>query len=119
MTITPPPFNPFPNMPNTTDIGNGLRMVETNDKGHCYRVLEPDGKVSVTIWASSPPVYKPAPPTTSSALFHVRDTDSGQEIVNPQGIVVARTTDPAIGKHIMNLLIVFENMKAKKSSPGS
>ena len=112
-------MNPFPNMPNTTDLGDGLRMVETNDKGHCYRILEPDGKVSVTIWASSPPAPKVAPRSASSALFNVRDTDSGQEIVNAQGIVVARTTDPAMGKHIMNLLIVFENMKAKKASSGS
>ena len=119
MTITPPPFNPFPNMPNTTDIGDGLRMVETNDKGHCYRILEPDGKVSVTIWASSPPAPKVAPRSAPDASFHVRDTHSGQEIVNAQGIVVACTTDPAMGKHIMNLLIVFENMKAKKASSGS
>ncbi len=112
-------MNPFPNMPNVTDIGDGLRMVETNDKGHCYRILEPDGKVSVTIWASSPPVPKVALKPASDDQFHVRHTDGGQEIVDAQGSVVARTTDPAMAKHINTLLIVYENLTAKKASSGS
>ena len=112
-------MNPFPNMPNTTDMGDGLRMVETNDKGHCYRILEPDGKVSVTIWASSPPAPKVAPRSAPDASFHVRHTDSGQDIVDTKGIVVASTKDPAMANHIKNLLIVFENLKAKKASSGS
>ena len=100
----------------TTDFGDGVSMVETHDKGHCYEIIEPDGRVCVTILASSPLAPKVAPKIASDDLFHVRDTGSGQEIVDAQGIVVARTTDPAMGKHIMNLLIVFENMKAKKAS---
>ena len=119
MTTNTPLFDPFPNMPNTTDIGDGLRMVETHDKGHCYRIVEPDGSVSVTILASSPLAPKVATKPAPDASFHVRDTDSGQEIVNAQGVVMARTTDPAMGKHIMNLLTVYENMKARKSSSGS
>ena len=104
---------------NTTDFGDGRRMVGTHDKGHCYRIIEPDGSVSVTILASSPLAPKATPKPASDTLFHVRDTDSGQGIVNAQGIVVARTTDPAMAKHIKNLLIVYEKMKAKKGSSGS
>ena len=105
----------------TTDIGDGLHMVETNDKGHCYRVLEPDGKVSVTIWASSPPAPKVAPKPAPDASFHVRHTDSGQEIVSAQGIVVASTKNPAMAEHIRTLLVVWETLKKKQagSSPDS
>ena len=84
---SPPPYDPFPNTPNTTDLGDGASHGRgANDKGHCYRILEPDGRVSVTIWASSPLAPRPAPQRTFPAsLFHVRDTDSGQEIVTPRG----------------------------------
>ena len=103
----------------TTDFGNGVSMVESHDRGHCYEIIEPDGRVSVTILASSPLAPKVAPKPAPAASFHVRDTDSGQEIVSAQGIVVASTTELATAKHIMNLLIVFENMKARKASSGS
>lgn len=106
-------MNPFPDLPNCTDLGEGRRMVETHDTGHCFRVLEPDGKVSVTICVNAPP------PTTPAELFDVRLTSSGQEVVDAQGLVVARTTNLAMAKHIKNLLIVYENMKARKPSSGA
>lgn len=53
-------MNPFPNMPNTTDLGDGVRMVGSHDKGHCFRIIEPDESVFVTILASSPLAPRPA-----------------------------------------------------------
>jgi len=106
-----PKINPVPNPPGTSEVGNdGLRIVETHDKGHCFRVIEPNGKVSVTIWADASPT-KPA----ANGKFHVRHAGYGQEIIDPEGIVYAKTTDPEKAKHICNLLIVWENMKAKQA----
>jgi hypothetical protein len=107
-------MNPFPNMPNVTDLGDGRRMVETHDTGHCYRIVEADGKVSVTICASpSPP--KPA----ASGEYHVRHADHRHEIIDPNGGLYATTTDPAKADHICNLLIVYERMMARKASSGA
>jgi hypothetical protein len=111
-------MNPFPDMPNVTDIGDGRKLVETHDRGHCIRMVEPDGKVSMVIAKSpSPPPKPPAPP--SDKAFHVRQTRSGQEIVSAEGEIIANTKDEKHATHICNLLIVWENMKAKKASSGS
>lgn len=107
--------NPVPIQNGNSEVGDdGLRVVETHDKGHCFRVIEPDGRVSVTIWAGSSPT-KP----TASGKFHVRHTGYGQEIIDPEGVVYANTTDPEKAKHICNLLIVWERLKAKQTGSGS
>jgi hypothetical protein len=111
-------MNPFPDMPNVTDIGDGRKLIETYDRGHCIRMIEPDGKVSMVIAKSpSPPPKPPAPP--SEKLFHVRQTSIGQEIVSAQGEIIATTTDEKHAKHICTLLVVWENLKAKQSASGS
>lgn len=109
-------MNPFPDMPNTTDLGDGRRMVGSHDRGHCYEIVEPDGRVSVTILASSPLVPKVAPKPAHDASFHVRDTGMGQEIVDATGIVLARTTDREMAKHICFLLIAYKNIQDRKAS---
>lgn len=106
-------INPFPNLPNSTDLGNGLRLVETRDRGHCYRVLEPDGRSSVIITVNCPPATPMANPDES---FRVRETRGGQEIVSADGVVIATTTDPQMAKHIRSLLVVWENLKRKKAA---
>ena len=108
-------MKPFPNMPNVTDIGDGRTLVETRDRGHCIRMVEPDGKVSVVI-AMSP---SPPPKLATDALFHVRHTRSGQEIVSAEGEIVASTTNEKHATHICKLLVVWENMKARKASSAS
>ena len=49
------------------------------------------------------------------------NTDSGQEIVDAKGIVLARTSDRAMAEHIRTLLVVWETLKKKQagSSPVS
>src|SRR5437660_554698 len=46
MTSKPVSPDPFPNMPNTADLGDARKMVKTTDRGLCYRIYEADGKVS-------------------------------------------------------------------------
>jgi hypothetical protein len=60
-------MNPFPNNRYTTDIGDGLRMLETRDRGHCYRIVEPEGTVSGIIAVNAPP-----PKPVGDKPFHVR-----------------------------------------------
>lgn len=108
--------DPFPDMPNVTDIGDGLRLSETRDRGHCYRILEPDGKVSVIIALGSPPPPRPPKPIEP---FEVRHKGSGQEIIDSQGGVVAMTTDEAMADRICKLLLLHEKAKARKASSGS
>lgn len=107
-------MNPFPNMPNTTDLGDGRKMVETKDREHCYRIYEPDGKVSTIIAVNTPPHPQPTP--ISDKPFHVRQTSSGQDIVDAQGEVVARTTEEATAKHICFLLTAYRNIQDRKAS---
>ena len=107
-------MNPFPNMPNVTDIGDGRKLVETHDRGHCIRMVEPDGKVSMVIAKSPSPPPKPPEPT-SDKPFHVRQTSSGQEIVSAEGEIIATTTDEKHATHICKLLIVWENLKEKQA----
>jgi hypothetical protein len=105
------PINPFPNMPNVTDIGDGRKLVETKDRGHCIRMVEPDGNVSMVIAISPSAPPKPAP----DALFHVRRTSRGQEIVSAEGEVIANTTDEKNATHICKLLIVWEKLKKEQA----
>lgn len=107
-------MNPFPKLPNVTDIGDGRKLVETHDRGHCIRMVEPDGKVSMVIAMS--PSLPPKPPAPAfDALFHVRHTSSGQEIVSAEGEIIATTTDENHATHICKLALVWENMKAKQA----
>lgn len=106
-------MNHVPNMPNVTDIGDGRKLVETHDRGHCIRMIEPDGKVSMVIAIPPSP-----PPKPSDKPFHVRHTRSGQEIVSAEGEIIANTKDEKHATHICNLLIVWENMKARKAASG-
>lgn len=105
-------IDPFPNAPGVTDLGDGRKMVETKDRGHCYRMVEPDGKVSVVIAVNTPTHPKPKP--IADRPFQVRETDNGQEIIDADGYFVARTVNPDMARHICNLLIVFVNMKRSK-----
>src|SRR5260370_482115 len=111
-------MNPVPKMPNVTDIGDGRKLVETHDRGHCIRMVEPDGKVSMVIAKSPSPPPKPPAPACDKP-FHVRQTSYGQEIVSADDEFIASTTDEAKATHISKLLIVWENLKAKKSSTGA
>ena len=106
-------MNPFPNAPGVTDIGEGRKLVETKDRGHCIRMIEPDGKVSMVICINTPRPPKPAP--ASNDLFHVRHTSRGQEIVSAEGEIIATTTDEKNATHICKLLIVWENLKKQQA----
>lgn len=107
-------MNPFPNMPNTTDLGDGRKMVKTTDRGLCYRIYEPDGEVSTIIAVNTSPPPQPTP--ISDKPFQVRQSSRGQEIMNAQGEIVARTTDEAIARHICFLLIAYRNIQDRKAS---
>lgn len=109
-------IDPFPDMPNVKDIGNGLRMMETRDRGHCYRILEPDGKVSVIISVNTPPPPRPPKPIDP---FEVRPSTSGHDVINTTGETVATTTDKAMAVRICKLLILHERAKARKASTDS
>ena len=106
-------MNPFPNAPGVTDIGEGRKLVETKDRGHCIRMIEPDGKVSMVICINTPRPPKPVP--ASDKPFYVRHTSSGQEIVSAEGEFIASTTDEKHATHICKLLLVWEIMKAKQA----
>jgi len=95
-------MNPFTDMPKVTDIGDGRKLVETHDRGHCIRMIEP----------STPP--KPPAPASDEPFF-VRHTSNGQEIVSAEGEVIASTKKEANAKHLCTLLIVWENLKKKQA----
>lgn len=109
-------IDPFPDLPNVKDIGNGLRMIETRDRGHCYRILEPDGKISVIIALGSPP---PARPPKPKEPFEVRPSTQGHDVINLVGDVVATTSEYAMADRICKLLVLHEKAKARKASSGS
>ena len=109
-------IDPFPDMPNVKDIGNGLRMIETHDRGHCYRILEPDGKVSVIIAVNTPPPPRPSKPKDP---FEVRPSTSGHDVINSIGDVIATTSEYATADRICKLLILHERAKARKASTDS
>ncbi len=111
---TTPLFNPFPNAPGVTDLGDGRRLVETHDKGNCIRMIEADGKVSMVISMSGPSPPKPA----GTGKYHVRPSRDGHEVIDPEGNVYARTMDEAKADHIRKLLSAYEIMMAKKASSG-
>jgi len=107
-------MNPFTDMPKVTDIGDGRKLVETHDRGHCIRMIEPDGKVSMVI-AMSPSTPPKPPAPASDEPFFVRHTSNGQEIVSAEGEVIASTKKEANAKHLCTLLIVWENLKKKQA----
>lgn len=110
-------MNPSRNGPGVTKLEDGRMLLETWDCGRCIRMIEPDGKVSMVITGELNSRPKPpAPP--SDQLFHVRHTSSGQEIVSAEGEIIASTKKEANAKHLCTLLIVWENLKAKKASSG-
>lgn len=109
-------IDPFPDMPNVKDIGDGLRMIETRDRGHCYRILEPDGKVSVIIALGSPPPPRPPKPKEP---FEVRPSTKGHDVINHVGDVVATTSEYAMADRICKLLVLHEKAKARQAAPGS
>ena len=106
-------IDPFPDMPNVKDIGNGLRMIETHDRGHCYRILEPDGKVSVIIAVNTLPPPRPLKPRDP---FEARPSTNGHDIINPIGEIVAQTTDRSMADRICKLLVLHEKAKERKAS---
>ncbi len=106
-------MNPFPNAPGVTKLEDGRMLLETRDCGRCIQMIEPNGKVSMVITGDwTPPPKLPAP--TSAALFHVRPTSNGQEIVSAGGEIIATTTDEKQATHICKLLIVWGNLKANQ-----
>jgi len=109
-------IDPFPDMPNVKDIGDGLRMIETRDRGHCYRILEPDGKVSVIIALGSPPPPRPPKPKDP---FEVRPSTKGHDVINGIGEVIATTYEYAMADRICKLLVLHEKAKARQAAPGS
>jgi len=106
----PDPFTPP--APFAVDLDDGSRLVEGFD--NCYRFVEPNGKVSGFLLASSPrPIKVDNPP------FRVRSTENGQIIVTDDGDVVATTTDADMARHICVLLIAYRNIQQRNSSPAS
>lgn len=83
--------------------GDGLRVVHDGDT---VRVLEPNGRASVTIWMNRKDDDKP---------FQVEFFRSTQEIKDAHGKCVARTTDPEIAKRICHLLIAHSIWESKKA----
>lgn len=109
-------IDPFPDMPNVKDIGDGLRMIETHDRGHCYRILEPDGKISVVIAVNTPPPPRPPKPIDP---FEVRPSTIGHDVISTTGDTVATTTDKTMADRICKLLILHERAKARRASTDS
>ena len=103
-------IDPFLDMPNVKDIGGGLRMIETHHRGHCFKILEPNGKVSVVIAVNTPRPPKPKDP------FEVRPSSSGHDVINTISEVVATTTEYAMADRICKLLILHEKAKARQAS---
>lgn len=87
----------------TTDQSNdGLRVVQSDDQ---VRIIEPDGKTSVTI--NLAPKYDDRP-------YRVQYWRSSQEIKDAEGKFIARTIDPERAKQICNLLIAHSIWERKK-----
>ena len=80
-----------------------LRVVHDNDT---VRIIEPDGKTSVTILVS---------PKNDDKPFKVQHWTSTQEIKDDEGKTVARTTDPEMARRICNLLIAHSIWEKKKA----
>ena len=111
-----PPLNPFPHALGVTDIGDGRRFVETRDKGHTIKMIEPDGLVSMVI-CKDPPSAPPKPAGTGK--YYVRHTHDGQEVIDPQGDVYAKTTDEAKAEQHRRLLACYDAMIANKAASGA
>jgi hypothetical protein len=103
-------MNPFPNMPGVTDLGDSRRLVETHDKGHCIRMIESDGKVSMVISMSGPPAPKPV----VNEPYHVRSLWCGHEIIDSDGKVLATTTNPNEAALFCKMRNLYEKMRRKK-----
>jgi hypothetical protein len=82
---------------------DGLRVVHENDT---VRIIEPDGKASVTILTAMKDDNNP---------FRVEYFRSTQEIKDAQGATVARTTDPDMARHICRLLIAHAIWSERKA----
>jgi len=111
-------MNPSRIGPGVTRLEDGRILLETWDCGRSIRMIEPDNMVSMVITGDLNPRPKPPAPT-SHALFHVRQTSKGQEIVSAEGEIIASTTDEKNATHVCKLLLVWESLKAKKASSGS
>ena len=88
--------------------------LEEYDDGH-FMMVERNGKASVIIHRAAP-AKTPSPPTKVGTVpFQVRTPASGgQEIVDAEGRVVARTTDGATGELISKLLNLYTKAKERK-----
>lgn len=104
-------MNPFINMPGVTDLGDGRLMVESRDKGHCIKMIEPDGKVSMVISLNGP---QPKPVVTEP--YQVRTLWNGQEITDTDGKVIATTTDPLEAALICKMRNLYEKVQRKKQA---
>lgn len=87
----------------TQQQGDGLRVVHDNDT---VRIIEPDGRTSVTILTNM---------KDDNKLYRIQYWRSTQEIVNAEGKVVARTTDPDMARRICDLLIVHSTWEKRKA----
>jgi hypothetical protein len=75
-----------------------------------YVMTERNGMASVIIH-TTPKAREP---------FSVRASGNvGQEIIGPDGLVYAWTTDPVRAAHICKLLIAYKNVQDKKASSSS
>lgn len=86
---------------------DGLRVVHGEDQ---VRIVEPNGTTSVTINLALKHDDKP---------FRVQNWRSTQEVMDEQGKVVARTTDPEMAKRICHLLIAHKIIEDRKSAAGT
>ena len=86
-------------------VAPGIWMDQIDDGQ--YVMTERNGLASVIIH-TTPKAKEP---------FSVRESGNvGQEIIGPNGLVYAWTSDPVRAAHICKLLIAYKNVQDRKSS---
>jgi len=86
---------------------DGLRVVQSDDQ---VWIVEPNGTTSVTINLALKHDDKP---------FRIQNWRSTQEVMDAEGKVVARTTDPEMAKRICHLLIAHKIIEDRKVAAGA
>jgi hypothetical protein len=86
---------------------DGLQVVHDQDS---MRIVDPDGTISVTIHVA---------PKGHDEPFRVQHWRSTQEVMDAEGKVVARTTDPEMAKRICHLLIAHKIIEDRKAAAGT
>ena len=96
-----------PNPPINEKLPDGSRLIE--ERGDSFKVIEPDGIVSVQIQAT---------PKNANKTYRVRYFVGSQEIYDKSGKTLARTSDWEMADHICGLLNMWKNIQDRKQSSG-